>query len=85
VIGVLKKVQRHVHSSKMACSGVTDCNDEFDVSAIGSQRYNYLLQDDDADAATTSKVTSYADGWDMIDGSSSRGTFQQDAISVIIV
>jgi len=86
VIGVLEKVQRRVlHSSKIACSGVTYCNDGFDVSAIGSQRYNYLLQDDDADAATTSKVIIDADGWDMMDESSSRGTFHQDAISVIIV
>ncbi|XP_060879178.1 uncharacterized protein LOC132951383 [Metopolophium dirhodum] len=85
VIGVLEKVQRRVHSSKMACSGVTDCNDGFDVSAIGSQRYNYLLQDDEADVAATSKVIIDADCWDMMDESSSRGTFHQDAISVIIV
>ncbi|XP_022159900.1 uncharacterized protein LOC111026183 [Myzus persicae] len=89
VIGVLEKMQRRVHSSKMPCSSLVDCNDGFDISAIGSQRFNYLLRGDDVDAdvvaaATTSKVVSEGDGWDTLGESSSRGTFQ-DAMSVIIV
>lgn len=79
VVSVLEKMRRRVHSAKMARGGVAE-NDDFDVSAIGSQRYNDLLQDDGATAAASSKVISYGDGWDALAGSSSRGTFQ-DALS----
>lgn len=84
VIGVLEKVQRRVHSSKMTRSDVVDWN-SLGISVIGSQQYNYLFQGDDTDAAAaviTSKGISDTDDWETLVESTSRGTFQ-DETSVI--
>ncbi|XP_025206299.1 uncharacterized protein LOC112602445 [Melanaphis sacchari] len=71
VVGILKKIQRHVDAAKMPRNGVADCNEGFDVSATGSQRYI-----DFDDGAAASKVINDSDGWDTPVESSSRGTFQ---------
>jgi hypothetical protein len=72
VVGVLEKVQRRVYATKMARSGVANCNDQFDVSVAGSQQYIDLFQDD---ITTASKVINNVDGWDTLAESSSRGIF----------
>jgi len=86
VIGILEKMQRRIHSSKIASSDVTDWNN-LGISLVGSQQYNYLFQGDDTDVAaavTTSKVINDTGDWDTLAESTSRGTFQ-DATSLIIV
>ncbi|XP_026807729.1 uncharacterized protein LOC113550217 [Rhopalosiphum maidis] len=72
VVGVLEKAQRHVDATKMARSGVANCNDQFDVSVTISQQHIDLFQDN---ITTASNVINNADGWDTLAESSSRGIF----------